>query len=299
MSRIKKYLKRFILTDSGKPRLLNWIFIMHTSEYLVRKWVAKNISHNDIVLDVGARKFQYTKYQNYKMLFGVDLPSDTDGYLGWTKDSIKKIICNRKIYPVFGNCERLPFKHGSFDVIFINEVIEHIKDDVQAISELSRVLKTNGKLLLKTPNGSIVTNANPFHYRHYFPDQLMNILLKYFETVVLVTKIPNNNLNVKQFLPKNNTQVKKAFYRYLYWIYYIVYGNWVKNRGSSIFVTCANPKMEEEVSEDSNVNKTVLQILACPKCKNELQINPSHLICNNCQQEYHYIYGIPNLIYKK
>lgn len=272
---------------------------MHTSEFLVRKWVAKNISIKDVVLDVGARKFQYTKYQKCKMLYGVDLPSDTDGYLGWTPDSIRIISYYNNIFPVYGNCECLPFKTNSFDVIFINEVIEHIQNDIVAISELARVLKPTGKLLLKTPNGLFVKNTNPFHHRHYQPDQLNKLLLNCFKNVTLQTKVPNYSLNVKQFLPKNKFILKKAFFRYTYWIYFLFYGIWIKNKGSSIFATCKYPK---DINKEIIVKNTNIQdgydILACPICRGELLREGSYLKCNTCKIDYSYLNSIPFLIKK-
>ena len=293
MKDIKRLIKKLIVTDSGKPRLMNWIFLMHTTEFYVRKWVAKSISINDIVLDVGARKFQYTKYQKCKMLFGVDLPSETDGYLGWTADSLKKISHNKNIFPVYGNCEYLPFRNNSFDVILIIEVIEHVRNDIQAVAELSRVLKPNGKLLLKTPNGLIMENTNPYHFRHYHPEQLKDMLINYFSGVKLQTKIPNLKLNVKQFLPKNKSFFRKAFYRYLYWIYFIFIGIWKKNKGSSIFVTCTNPKLNIEKTDSP---ENYLEIIACPNCHSELTRQKLLLKCINCKIEYSYLKDIPFLL---
>ena len=41
---------------------------------------------------------------------------------------------------------RLPFKSNSFDLVICSEVLEHIKDDKKAVSELVRILKP-GKIL--------------------------------------------------------------------------------------------------------------------------------------------------------
>ena len=47
---------------------------------------------------------------------------------------------------------KLPLKDNSFDIILCNHVIEHIKQDQKALSELLRVLKKGGTLILGTPN---------------------------------------------------------------------------------------------------------------------------------------------------
>ena len=51
-----------------------------------------------------------------------------------------------------GSAERLPFADGSFGVVIIKHVVEHLRDPELAISELGRILSPGGILLLATPN---------------------------------------------------------------------------------------------------------------------------------------------------
>jgi methionine biosynthesis protein MetW len=46
----------------------------------------------------------------------------------------------------------LPFEDGSFDIVIINQVLEHIKDIFFVLHEASRVLKKNGHILIGVPN---------------------------------------------------------------------------------------------------------------------------------------------------
>lgn len=48
--------------------------------------------------------------------------------------------------------ERLPFPDGRFDVVFLNEVIEHVEDDRQTLSECVRVLRAGGHVVVYAPN---------------------------------------------------------------------------------------------------------------------------------------------------
>jgi SAM-dependent methyltransferase len=50
--------------------------------------------------------------------------------------------------------ERLPFETGLFDVVISHHVIEHTPDQRLHLSEIRRVLKSNGTLYLATPNKS-------------------------------------------------------------------------------------------------------------------------------------------------
>jgi SAM-dependent methyltransferase len=50
-----------------------------------------------------------------------------------------------------GDATRLPFADNTFDCVVTSEVLEHIQDDVTAISELHRVLKPGGSLGVTVP----------------------------------------------------------------------------------------------------------------------------------------------------
>ncbi len=46
------------------------------------------------------------------------------------------------------NAERTSFKDGSFDIIFSVNVVHHLQNPYQVVDELSRILSSNGKLIL-------------------------------------------------------------------------------------------------------------------------------------------------------
>ncbi len=50
------------------------------------------------------------------------------------------------------NALLLPFKNNSFDVIILQDVIEHVPDGFQLLNHLHKILKDNGKIYLSTPN---------------------------------------------------------------------------------------------------------------------------------------------------
>ncbi|MSO60128.1 MAG: class I SAM-dependent methyltransferase [Ilumatobacteraceae bacterium] len=50
-----------------------------------------------------------------------------------------------------GDATKLPFADNTFDCVVTSEVLEHIQDDVMAISELVRVLKPGGSLGVTVP----------------------------------------------------------------------------------------------------------------------------------------------------
>ncbi len=48
--------------------------------------------------------------------------------------------------------EHLPFADGTFDVILLHEVLEHVTDDQETLREARRVLAPGGKVILFCPN---------------------------------------------------------------------------------------------------------------------------------------------------
>lgn len=48
--------------------------------------------------------------------------------------------------------ERLPFRDGAFDVVVLNEVIEHVQDDAATLREALRVIAPGGKIVIYAPN---------------------------------------------------------------------------------------------------------------------------------------------------
>ena len=73
----------------------------------------------------------------------------------------------------------LPFQANSFDVVCAMDVIEHIKDDAGAVSELLRICKPNGLLVLTVPAyqwlWSVHDDINE-HKRRYTRPQLQACL---------------------------------------------------------------------------------------------------------------------------
>jgi SAM-dependent methyltransferase len=48
--------------------------------------------------------------------------------------------------------ESLPFADDTFDGVFMNEVIEHVEDERRSLSEIKRVLRPGGHLVVMAPN---------------------------------------------------------------------------------------------------------------------------------------------------
>ena len=49
-------------------------------------------------------------------------------------------------------CEKVPYPDGSFDLIFADNVLEHLTEPEKVFGEITRLLRPDGVFLAKTPN---------------------------------------------------------------------------------------------------------------------------------------------------
>ena len=91
----------------------------------------------------------------------------------------------RRRYPAVevteGNLAALPLPDASVDVVVNFQVIEHLWDQPQFITECLRVLRPGGELLISTPNRITFTPGsdtpvNPFHTRELNATELAELL---------------------------------------------------------------------------------------------------------------------------
>jgi SAM-dependent methyltransferase len=80
------------------------------------------------------------------------------------------------------NLAQLPLPDASVDVVVNFQVIEHLWDQAQFVSECARVLRPSGLLMVSTPNRITFspgrdTPINPFHTRELNADELTRLLL--------------------------------------------------------------------------------------------------------------------------
>jgi ubiquinone/menaquinone biosynthesis C-methylase UbiE len=84
----------------------------------------------------------------------------------------------------------LPFSEYTFDVVVSFETIEHTTQYQKMLSELKRVVKTDGLVIISTPNFTVNSPSgkvlNPFHTQEWVYEELMKILSNTFSNVKLL-----------------------------------------------------------------------------------------------------------------
>jgi len=101
----------------------------------------------------------------------------------------------------------LPFMDNSFDVITMFQFIEHLHDRKKLLQECNRVLKTNGLLILTTPNAIKSFARNPFHVHEYTFDEMKNEIGVIFSSFEL--KSLKGNEKVNAYYAENEKMVQK------------------------------------------------------------------------------------------
>lgn len=114
------------------------------------------------VLDIGCGIGNYLEelIQRGYSVTGVDVSINM---LQISKDHLQKYIS----HPPLGlaDIEKLPFNNNEFDIIICVGVLEYLKRDDFAISEVSRVLKPGGRFFLSLPNIVSIKNfLDPYYF---------------------------------------------------------------------------------------------------------------------------------------
>jgi SAM-dependent methyltransferase len=73
-------------------------------------------------------------------------------------ERIKKIERTNSLQPVIAEGLRLPFQSSSFDLIILQDVIEHLNINKEFVDDLNYLLNKNGIIYLSTPNRLSIIN---------------------------------------------------------------------------------------------------------------------------------------------
>ncbi len=108
----------------------------------------------------------YLEHKDAENAVGLDLGCGDGNNLFWLSDSIKTLYGSdynllrlkraNALGPDFAlfmaDINDYPVVDGVFDIIFFNHVLEHISNDMGALSEVYRILRPGGLLILGVPN---------------------------------------------------------------------------------------------------------------------------------------------------
>lgn len=119
----------------------------------VRK-LAESVPGGALVLDVGAGSCPYRGFFSHCIYKTQDFEQLSPDQLRHGNYGKIDYVCDASDIPV---------PDGTFDVVLCTEMLEHVPEPIEVISEFARILKPGGRLILTAPLGSGI-HQEPFHY---------------------------------------------------------------------------------------------------------------------------------------
>jgi len=183
------------------------------------------IDKDSRILDVGCSMGGFLDFLNkrgFENLYGIDV---SKGYVDVSKGYNIK----------YGNAESIPFEDNFFDVVILDQVMEHIQDLKRAIIEVKRVLIDGGLVCIGVPDASEYDKSYFFdyfwillreHIQHFDLEHLKILLegedfklIKFIKTrsPMISEQMMFVNLNALFYLNKNekNLDLRHRFKKYL------------------------------------------------------------------------------------
>jgi SAM-dependent methyltransferase len=160
--------------------------VINFAAYMRRAWIAEKAAKlraGSKVLDAGAGECQYRelfahcayKAQDFAQYKGTDAGPQKERWSYGTLD----YVCDISAIPV---------GDGEFDAVLCTEVLEHVPKPIDALCELSRVLRSGGTLLLTAPLASGLHQRPHHYYGGYTPH--------FYETF-----LPLHGLEIRELKP--------------------------------------------------------------------------------------------------
>jgi len=140
---LKTLLKRFTIVGFNFNHRVDWV-----------KSICQSIPSGSSVIDVGAgggpfKKFlAHCEYKSQDFCALSDVQLEEGGYS--SIDFVSDITS-------------IPVESNSFDYVLCTEVLEHVPNPVDALREMTRILKKGGTLILTAPLGSGL-HQEPYHF---------------------------------------------------------------------------------------------------------------------------------------
>ncbi len=170
---------------AGAPRLIEWTGercvpwtpdVQVAYEHLHRYLWAANVVAGRRVLDLGSGEGFGSSIlaDRASEVVGLDIDERTveHAQLNWSTPNVSFVLGSALDLSVF--------EDGSFGAVVAFEVIEHLEEQEQMLSEVGRVLSKDGVLIVSTPDRRMYSDAtgqnNPFHRRELTYEEFSSLL---------------------------------------------------------------------------------------------------------------------------
>ncbi len=150
--------------------------------------VLSEIPNGHRILDAGAGELKYKKFCTH-----LDYISQDFGKYDGCGDGVglQPGCWDQAHLDIVSDITNIPEDDGSFDAVMCIEVLEHLNDPNKAISELARLIKSGGMLIITAPFCSL-THFSPYHFYSGFNRNFYKIQLEKYDFKIMQIE-PNGN----------------------------------------------------------------------------------------------------------
>src|SRR5579859_3951742 len=165
--------ERYVPTEAGDIRYEHW------HRYA---WASQGIAGLD-VLDVACGEGYGSAIiaRTAKTVTGVDISSEAVAHASEQYSNVKNLSF------LTGSASDLPLPDASFDAVVSFETIEHLLEQEEMLSEIHRVLRPGGFLILSSPNKKVYSDdrnyQNEFHVKELYFEELDALVKRHFSSV--------------------------------------------------------------------------------------------------------------------
>jgi SAM-dependent methyltransferase len=151
-------------------------------EHLHRYFLARDLGRGRDVLDIASGEGYGAAIlaQVARSVIGVDISEQTVRFAArnYRKDNLSFRV---------GDARNIPLPDAAVDVVVSFETIEHLSEHEQFLSEIKRVLRPGGLLVMSSPDRDVYSSggdtANPFHVRELTAAEFTALLSRHFTHV--------------------------------------------------------------------------------------------------------------------
>jgi protein-L-isoaspartate O-methyltransferase len=183
------------MTDSAQPRMTftGERFIPREGgariayEHYHRYFLARRVASGKSVLDLGCGEGYGSNLlaEVASRVVGVDLSPQA---IEHARIRYQRPNLNFEV----SDCRKTGFPDGGFDLIVCFEMIEHIEEHHQLLSEVKRLLRPGGCFVVSSPDKAVYSDAqgyeNPFHVKELYAGEFRSLLEKNFALVKIFSQ---------------------------------------------------------------------------------------------------------------
>lgn len=184
-------------------RLETFVFNRITIEHLHRYGVVLDYVKNKVVLDIACGEGYGTNILSEKaeLVYGVDIDVKC---IERAKQKYKR----NNVEFIVGNTSKIPLCDNSVDLIISFETIEHHDEHHEMMLEFKRVLKTDGVVIISTPDKLFYSDNrnyyNEHHVKELYKNEFRELIASHFSNFQLLCQTyRNGNSIIKEDLEQD------------------------------------------------------------------------------------------------